>query len=147
MRSVSFDLKAYSRTFSVSKPIDEVFNVLNDVEDYQSFIPFCSESKIIEQTETTIKALLELSFLNTSSEFISENKFKKNEFINMEFVKGPFRSFHSKWLFDSISENETVLTFEMSYSISNPITELMFSKNIDVVSLRIVEAFKRKIER
>ena len=79
MRSVSFDLKTYSRTFSVSKPIDEVFNVLNDVEDYQSFIPFCSESKIIEQTETVIKASLVLSFLNTSSEFISENRFKKNE--------------------------------------------------------------------
>ena len=146
MRSVSFDLKTYSRTFSVSKPIDEVFNVLNDVEDYQSFIPFCSESKIIKQTETVIKASLVLSFLNTSSEFISENKFKKNEFINMEFVKGPFRSFHAKWLFDSISENKTDLTFKMSYSISNPITELMFSKNIDVVSQRIVEAFKSKIE-
>ena len=146
MRSVSFDLKAYSRTFSVSKPIDEVFNVLNDVEDYQSFIPFCSESKIIEQTQTVIKASLVLSFLNTSSEFISENRFKKNEFIKMEFVKGPFRSFHAKWLFDSISENKTDLTFKMSYSISNPITELMFSKNIDVVSQRIVEAFKSKIE-
>ena len=146
MRSVSFDLKTYSRTFSVSKPIDEVFNVLNDVEDYQSFIPFCSESKIIEQTETVIKALLVLSFLNTSSEFISENRFKKNEFINMEFIKGPFRSSHAKWLFDSISENKTDLTFKMSYSISNPITELMFSKNIDVVSQKIIEAFKSKIE-
>ena len=49
MPSVSFDLKTYSRTFSVGKPIDEVFNVLNNVEDYQSFIPFCSESKIIEK--------------------------------------------------------------------------------------------------
>ena len=146
MRSVSFDLKTYSRTFSVSKPIDEVFNVLNDVEDYQSFIPFCSESKIIEQKETVIKASLVLSFLNTSTQFISENEFKENEFINMEFVQGPFRSFHAKWLFDSISENKTDLTFKMSYSISNPITELMFSKNIDVVSQRIIEAFKSKIE-
>jgi len=34
----------------------------------------------------------------------------------------------------------------MTYSILNPITDLMFSKNIDVVSQRIIEAFKRKIE-
>ena len=87
MRSVSFDLKAYSRTFSVSKPIDEVFNVLNDVEDYQSFIPFCSESKIIEQTQTVIKASLVLSFLNTSTEFISENEFKKNDQILISVKK------------------------------------------------------------
>ena len=146
MQLVLSDLKTYSRTFSVSKPIDEVFKVLNNVEDYQSFIPYCSESKIIEQTETAIKASLEMSLLNTSSEFISDNTFKKNEFINMKVVKGPFRSFHAKWLFDYISENKTGLTFQMRYSISNPITELMFSKNIDVVSQRIVEAFKKRIE-
>ena len=64
----------------------------------------------------------------------------------MKFVKGPFRSFHAKWLFDDINENKTDLTFQMSYSIDNPFTELMFSKNIDVVSQRIIEAFKRKIE-
>ncbi len=146
MPLVSSDLKKYSRTFSVNKSIDEVFDVLNNVEDYQSFIPFCSESKIIDQTESTIRASLQLSFLNTSSEFISENTFKENKFIDMKFVKGPFRSFHAKWLFDDINENKTDLTFQMSYSIGNPFTELMFSKNIDIVSQRIIEAFKRKIE-
>ena len=146
MPLASFDLKEYTRTFSVSKSIDEVFDVLNDVDDYQSFIPFCSQSTIIEQTEDKLKASLQLSFLGTSSELISENTFKKNESIDMEFVKGPFKTFHAKWFFNFINENETELRFKMSYSIVNPITELMFSKNIDVVSQRIIEAFKRKIE-
>ena len=146
MLLASFELKEYIRTFSVNKSIDEVFDVLNDVDDYQSFIPFCSKSTIIEEREDKIKASLQLSFLGTSSEFISENTFKNNEFIDMEFVKGPFKTFHAKWFFNFINENETELKFKMTYSIVNPITEIMFSKNIDVVSQRIIEAFKRKIE-
>ena len=146
MLLASFELKEYIRTFSVNKSIDEVFDVLNDVDDYQSFIPFCSKSTIIEEREDKIKASLQLSFLGTSSEFISENTFKNNEFIDMEFVKGPFKTFHAKWFFNFINENETELKFKMTYSIVSPITELMFSKNIDVVSQRIIEAFKRKIE-
>jgi len=146
MLLASFELKEYIRTFSVNKSIDEVFDVLNDVDDYQSFIPFCSQSTIIEEREDKIKASLQLSFLGASSEFISENTFKKNEFIDMEFVKGPFKTFHAKWFFNLINENETELKFQMTYSIVNPITEIMFSKNIDVVSQRIIEAFKRKIE-
>ena len=142
----SFELKEYTRTFLVSESIDKVFDVLNDVDDYQSFIPFCSQSTIIEEREDKIKASLQLSFLGASSEFISENTFKKNEFIDMEFVKGPFKTFHAKWFFNFINENETELKFKMTYSILNPITDLMFSKNIDVVSQRIIEAFKRKIE-
>ena len=84
--------------------------------------------------------------MGTSTEFITENKFKTNEYIDMHLVKGPFSSFKACWLFMPINEQETQLTFKMSYSISNPITELLFSKNINLVSQRIVEAFKKKIE-
>ena len=146
MRSVLFDLKNYTRTFRVTKNINEVFDVLNNVDDYDSFIPFCSQSEIIDEQGNAITASLKLSFLGSSSEFITQNVFKRNEFIDMNLVKGPFNLFTASWLFSSINEDETQLTFKMSYSINNPITDLIISKNIDTVSERIIEAFKKKIE-
>ena len=146
MQSASSDLKDHSRTFSIYQPIDKVFGVLNDVEEYQSFIPFCIDSRIIEQNNNEIKASLILSFMGSSSEIISHNKYESNEYIEMNLVEGPFSYFKGTWFFESISDEETKLTFKMSYTIDNPITDLLFSKNIDVVSQRIVEAFKKKIE-
>ena len=146
MRLVLSDLKEYTRTFSVNKNINEVFDVLNNVDDYESFIPFCSQSEIIDEQDNAINASLKLSFLGSSSEFITQNEFKRNEFIDMNLVKGPFSSFNANWLFHRLSEDETQLTFKMSYSINNPITDLIVSKNIDTVSERIIEAFKKKIE-
>ena len=84
--------------------------------------------------------------MGSSSEFISHNKYESNEYIEMNLVEGPFSYFKGKWFFVSISDAETKLTFKMSYTIDNPITDLLFSKNIDVVSQRIIEAFKKKIE-
>ena len=146
MRSELSDLKEYSRTFHVNKNINEVFDVLSNVDNYESFIPFCSESKIIDEEGNAITASLKLSFLGSSSEFITQNQFKRNEFINMNLVKGPFNSFNASWLFRPINEDETQMTFKMSYSINNPVTDLIISKNIDNVSQRIIEAFKKKIE-
>ncbi len=146
MRLVLSDLKKYTRTFHVTKNINEVFDVLNNVDDYESFIPFCSHSEIIDEQDNAITASLKLSFLGSSSEFITQNEFKRNKFIDMNLVKGPFNSFNANWLFHAISEDETQLTFKMSYSINNPITDLIISKNIDTVSERIIEAFKKKIE-
>jgi|TARA_B100000959_G_scaffold118082_1_gene124072 ribosome-associated toxin RatA of RatAB toxin-antitoxin module len=140
------DLKKYSRTFPIYQPVDDVFNILNDIDGYDSFIPFCTHSRIIDERDDKITASLRLSFMGTSTEFITENKFKTNEYIDMHLVKGPFSSFKACWLFMPINEQETQLTFKMSYSISNPITEVLFSKNINLVSQRIVEAFKKKIE-
>jgi len=146
MRSVLSDLKKYTRTFHVTKNINEVFDVLNNVDDYESFIPFCSQSEIIDEQDNAITASLKLSFLGSSSEFITQNEFKRNEFIDMNLVKGPFNSFNATWLFKPINEDETQMTFKMTYSINNPITDLIISKNIDTVSERIIEAFKQKIE-
>lgn len=139
-------MKNYSRTFSIYQPINEVFDVLNDVEEYQSFIPFCIDSKIIEENDDEIKASLRLSFMGTSTQFISNNKYKSNEFIEMNLVEGPFSFFKATWIFKRIHNEETQLTFKMSYTILNPMIDLLFSKNIDVVSQRIIEAFKKKIE-
>ena len=139
-------MKNYSRTFSIYQPITEVFDVLNDVEEYQSFIPFCIDSKIIEENDDEIKASLRLFFMGTSTQFISNNKYKSNEFIEMNLVEGPFSSFKATWIFEQIHNEETQLTFKMSYTILNPMIDLLFSKNIDVVSQRIIEAFKKKIE-
>ena len=83
MPSVLSDLKKYTRTFRVTKNINEVFDVLNNVDDYESFIPFCSQSEIIDEQDNAITASLKLSFLGSSSEFITQNEFKRNEFIDM----------------------------------------------------------------
>lgn len=139
-------MKNYSRTFSIYQPINEVFDVLNDVEEYQSFIPFCIDSKIIEDNDDEFKASLRLSFMGTSTKFISNNKYKSNEFIEMNLVEGPFSFFKATWIFKQTHNEETQLTFKMSYTILNPMIDLLFSKNIDVVSQRIIEAFKKKIE-
>ena len=146
MRLVLSDLKEYTRKFSVNKNINEVFDVLNNVDDYESFIPFCSQSEIIDEQDNVITASLKLSFLGSSSEFITQNEFKRNEFIDMNLVKGPFNSFNASWLFKPINDDETQMTFKMTYLINNPITDLIISKNIDTVSERIIEAFKKKIE-
>ena len=146
MRLVLSDLKEYTRKFSVNKNINEVFDVLNNVDDYESYIPFCSQSEIIDEQGNAITASLKLSFLGSSSEFITQNEFKRNKFIDMNLVKGPFNSFNASWLFKPINDDETQMTFQMTYSINNPITDLIISKNIDTVSERIIEAFKKKIE-
>ena len=84
--------------------------------------------------------------MGTSTQFISNNKYKSNEFIEMNLVEGPFSSFKATWIFEQIHNEETQLTFKMSYTILNPMIDLLFSKNIDVVGQRIIEAFKKKMK-
>jgi ribosome-associated toxin RatA of RatAB toxin-antitoxin module len=63
----------------------------------------------------------------------------------MKLIKGPFKEFTAKWGFKSLNESKTSLTFTMEYNISNPLVNLAFTKNLNLVSEKIIKAFKKEL--
>ena len=138
-------MKTFTRTFIINQSIEKVFNLINDVDAYKNFIPFCEHSIIIESNQNTITAQLDLSFMSNTTRFITHNTFASNEYITMKLIKGPFKEFTAKWGFESVNESKTSLTFTMEYNISNPLVNLAFTKNLNLVSEKIIKAFKKEL--
>lgn len=135
----------FERSFTIKKPINEVFYLLSDIEQYQNFLPFCKSSEIIEIKNDYIIAKLTLDFFGIKNYFITKNIYKRNESIIMEMQDGPFKSFLAVWKFENITDQSTRLSFKMDYELSNPLLEFAFKKNLNSVSNLIVNAFKEKL--
>ena len=135
----------FERSFTIKKPIKEVFCLLSDIDQYQNFLPFCKSSEIIEIKNDYIIAKLTLDFFGIKNSFVTKNIIKKNEAIIMDLLDGPFKSFHAVWLFDSSVNESTQLDFKMDYELNNPLLEFAFKKNLNSVSNLIVNAFKEKL--
>ena len=125
---------------------EQMFFLVDDIKSYPEFLPWCTKTIIHERTESSVRATIKLSKSGVSSKFTTCNTMISSQKIDLLLEEGPFSYFKGTWLFESVSDEETKLRFQMSYTINNPITDLLFSKNIDVVSQRIIEAFKNKIE-
>ena len=135
----------FERSFIIKKPINEVFYLLSDIEQYQNFLPFCKSSEIIEIKNDYIIAKLTLDFFGIKNYFITKNIYKRNESIIMHMQDGPFKSFLAVWKFENITDQSTRLSFKMDYELSNPLLEFAFKKNLNSVSNLIVNAFKEKL--
>ena len=135
----------FERSFTIKKPINEVFYLLSDIEQYQNFLPFCKSSEIIEIKKDYIIAKLTLDFFGIKNYFITKNIYKRNESIIMDMQDGPFKSFLAVWKFENITDQSTRLSFKMDYELSNPLLEFAFKKNLNSVSNLIVNAFKEKL--
>ena len=135
----------FERSFTIKKPINEVFYLLSDIEQYQNFLPFCKSSEIIEIKNDYIIAKLTLDFFGIKNYFITKNIYKRNESIIMHMQDGPFKSFLAVWKFENITDQSTRLSFKMDYELSNPLLEFAFKKNLNSVSNLIVNAFKEKL--
>ena len=86
-------MKTFNRTFIINQSIDKVFNLINDVDAYKNFIPFCEHSRITESNQNNKTAQLDLSFMGNTTRFITHNTFVSNEYITMKLIKGPFKEF------------------------------------------------------
>ena len=135
----------FERSFTIKKPINEVFYLLSDIEQYQNFLPFCKSSEIIEIKNDYIIAKLTVDFFGIKNSFVTKNIYKRNESIIMEMQDGPFKSFLAVWKFENITDQSTRLSFKMDYELSNPLLEFAFKKNLNSVSNLIVNAFKEKL--
>tara|TARA_Y100000590_G_scaffold219497_1_gene248584 strand:+ start:56 stop:475 length:420 start_codon:yes stop_codon:yes gene_type:complete len=138
-------LGTFKRSFLIRKPVDQVFKTLSDVEEYKTFIPYCIDSKIIEEQSDYSLVTLNLEFFGIQTSFTTKNVVKKNESIEMDLIEGPFEKFKSSWRLQKVDQQTTNLSFEMSYQMRNKILEMALKNNLKSVSDSIVRAFKSKL--
>ena len=136
---------AFKRSFLIRKPVDQVFKTLSDVKQYKTFIPYCIDSKIIEEQSDYSLVTLNIEFFGIQTSFTTKNVVKKNESIEMDLIEGPFEKFKSSWRLQKVDQQTTNLSFEMSYQMRNKILEMALKNNLKSVSDSIVRAFKSKL--
>ena len=136
----------FKRSFLIRKPVDQVFKTLSDVEEYKTFIPYCIDSKIIEEQSDYSLVTLNIEFFGIQTSFTTKNVIKKNESIEMDLIEGPFEKFKSSWRLQEVDQQTTNLSFVMNYQMRNKILEMAFKNNLKGVSEAIVRAFKSKLD-
>tara|TARA_Y100001960_G_scaffold105215_1_gene113264 strand:+ start:44 stop:463 length:420 start_codon:yes stop_codon:yes gene_type:complete len=139
-------LGTFKRSFLIRKPVDQVFKTLSDVEEYKTFIPYCIDSKIIEEQSDYSLVTLNIEFFGIQTSFTTKNVIKKNESIEMDLIEGPFEKFKSSWRLQEVDQQTTNLSFVMNYQMRNKILEMAFKNNLKSVSDAIVRAFKSKLD-
>lgn len=95
----------------------DIFNLVNDVEAYPDFLPWCSSAKILEKTSDQVLAKLTLKKMGVSYELVTRNRLSPFNLIDIELVEGPLQSLKGEWLFTELGDLgckvEMSLGFEM----------------------------------
>ena len=52
---------------------EKMFNLVDQVEDYPNFLPWCSNTKVIKRTEKITKATISINYHKVKQSFTTEN--------------------------------------------------------------------------
>ena len=126
-----------------------IFSLINNVEDYHRFLPWCSDSKIISDNGDKMLAEIEISKNFINWKFSTENTYDLNKKINIKLIDGPFNHLDGYWEFKKIDNYNTTVDLYLEYKFDSRLIELsikpIFSNIMSsILDSFISEAFKRK---
>ena len=124
----------------VLKDRKTVFNIVNRVDLYKNFVPYCVESKIIFEENNEMEAKLNFNLKGLTTSFTTRNTIKGNEFIDMKLVDGPFKKLDGRWEFKEV-DNKTIILLTVNYEAQNKIVEYTVTKSLEKITNYLVSAF------
>ena len=125
-----------------------MYTLVNDVDQYADFLPWCKSSRVIESDESHMVASIEISKGALEKTFTTRNKLVRDESIEMELVDGPFKSLHGHWRFSPLkAENACKVALVLDFDFENSLMSIAVKPVFTQIANSMVDSFcQRAIE-
>ncbi len=119
----------------------QMYQLVNDVESYPEFLPWCSGGTVIEDSETLRVARVDISKGPIRQHFTTRNELKDGEEIRLSLIEGPFSQLDGLWQFTQIGDSGCRVTFSTQFSFRNFLLEKTVGPVFNEICTRLVDAF------
>ena len=136
-----------TRSALVSFSADQMFSLVNDVARYQEFLPGCSGSRVIESSDSTMVASVDVSKAGISKTFTTSNRLADGAEILMELVDGPFKKLQGGWYFTPLDEQACKVELKLEFEFSSRMIEMAFGKVFNELTSNMVSAFTQRAKQ
>ena len=137
-------MRKVKRTALVPHSAKEMFELVDNVEAYPEFLPWCNDATVHSRDGSTVVATLELHKGGVSKHFTTRNARKPFDAIDMALVDGPFRHLDGGWRFRDITDDGCEVSLELEFEFDNRIVDLVFGRFFEDTLKVLVDAFTRR---
>ncbi|WMY97014.1 MAG: type II toxin-antitoxin system RatA family toxin [Arsenophonus sp.] len=137
-------MSKFTCSFFMSYSAKKIFNLVNDVNSYSLFFPYCKNSKILTYNKNEMIAAINISQYNFSKTFVTHNIFKKYQTIHMKLIRGPLHKLLGYWLFRPLNKDSCKIKFYLELEFTNQFLEIFFKQALNGFSEKIFIAFSKR---
>ena len=134
-----------SKTKRVPYTPDEMYLLVNDIESYPAFLPWCKEARIIRRGDNRLIASLSLGLGKIKQCLKTENTFRTGAEITIRLVDGPFKHLNGSWQFSPYGQACDVC-LQMDFEFKNALVKHTLGKVLYQAMNSLVEAFVKRAE-
>ncbi len=135
-----------SKSALVSYTPEEMFKLVDNIEAYSEFLPWCGKATEISRDETDVEASLLVSHSGLNKAFTTQNKNTAFSKIEMHLVNGPFKNLDGVWLFEPLGESACKVSLNLEFEFSSKIIGMTLGPVFSKLANSLVDAFIKRAE-
>jgi len=137
-------MKQIARSAIVEHSAAEMYALVEDIEAYPRFLPWCAAAEVHERAPGRTRATLTVRAGGLRHSFTTRNENRPAEAIDLHLAKGPFRSFEAQWRFVPLSPGACRVEFSLQYEFASRALGRLLSPLFDGIADSMVDAFVRR---
>ena len=134
------------RTALVPHSASSMYALVENVEAYPQFLPWCRAAAVSLREEGRTVATLHIDYHGMKQRVTTANALVPGESIDMELVSGPFRKLHGSWRFQALGDDAAKIEFRLAYEISSGLLARLIGPVFNHIANTMMDAFLRRAE-
>lgn len=126
---------------------EQMFNLVDRVEEYPDFLPWCGGASVTNQEGTTVHATVHIDYHHIRQHFTTENQRTPPTKIEMTLQDGPFRHLDGSWTFIPLGETACKIEFKLHYEFSSKLLEKIVGPVFHYIANSFVDAFIHRADK
>ncbi|MAJ91785.1 MAG: ubiquinone-binding protein [Legionellales bacterium] len=120
---------------------NQMYKLVNDIEAYPSFLPWCTDANIINDSKDSLTASVSISIGRIKKIFTTLNTMQQDISIDMKLIKGPFKKLNGSWEFKNNNNGGSTVSLVMEFEFKNKLLKYTLGGAFKKITDSLVDAF------
>jgi len=123
---------------------DFMYGLVDDIESYPRFLPWCRSATVDRINEDEVRATIQISKGALQKSFTTINRLQKNKMMEIRLVEGPFKRLEGFWQFDALSESACKVSLHLNFEFAGPVISRVVGPVFHQIANSLVDAFCKR---
>jgi ribosome-associated toxin RatA of RatAB toxin-antitoxin module len=137
-------MREVKRSALIAESPARMYELINDIESYPQFLPWCTSARVVSRKENEVVAALGIKRGPLRTEFTTRNLLEPGKRVLMQLVSGPFRVLEGLWTLTAVGDLGCRVELEMRFEFSNRVAGAVFEPLFEDTAASLVDAFVKR---
>lgn len=130
----------------VAHPAQRMFALVDAVEKYPEFLPWCGGAEVIYRDADVTRATIQINYRGIRQSFSTENAKIEPRLMQIKLMEGPFKTLEGSWRFTDLGGEGCKIELSLRYEFASRMLEKLVGPVFGYIANNLVDAFVKRVQ-